>query len=285
MSKSPINGNVREIQVSPVRVTYNGVDLGFLVEGTEVNIETQLADIVADAHAKTVLDRVNIGMVGTVKIKIAQLTADKIKAAFPYSTIVTSGPSKALLFGNAVGERDLDRAAALILHPVNKAEADLSGDWKCWLAVPNGSAAITYDAENQIGIEATFNVYPDLSKPESHQFCVYGDPTLGITAAQVGAITFVGTGDGTVGSTSTNDSTTKTETITATCIKKVVGGGKFEVIGSISGAMGVALVGSQFYSRSANPSQSEISFKISAGLVDFEEGDAFTIPTVAASYA
>jgi len=285
MSKSLINGNVREIQVTPVRVTYGGNDLGFLVEGTEVNIETQLADIVADAHAKTVLDRVNIGMVGTVKIKIAQLTAEKIKAAFPYSTIVTSGPNKLLLFGNSVGERDLDRAAALILHPVNKAEADLSGDWKCWQAVPNGSAAITYDAENQIGIEVTFNVYPDLTKPMSHQFCVYGDPSLGITASSVGSVTFSGVGNGTLGSTATNDSTTKTETFTATCIKKVVGGGKFEVIGSLSGSMGVATVGSQFYSRSANPSQSELSFKISADLTDFEEGDAFTIPTVAATYA
>jgi hypothetical protein len=71
---------------------------------------------------------------------------------------------------------------------------------------------------------------------------------------------------------------TKTETITLNCIQAIANSGKFEVIGSLSGYLGLATVGSGF-------SSPQISFLINDGASDFIVSDSFTIATVASNYA
>jgi len=283
--KATITGDLKKIKLSPARFKYKGVDLGYCVNGADIEIKDKKAEIKADAFGDIAVNRVNVGVELTAVVKLAQLTVDSIKAAWPYSQIVGTGPTKAVIFGNKVGDNDLDLAGLLNVHPLNKIDADLSDDWTFWLAVAVGEGKLTYDAKNQITLEVKINIYPDTTKPESYMFGIYGDPATGVVAATGGPATFLGTGNGTLTGIGVNNNTTKTETWTATCIKAVTNGGIFEVIGSVSGARGNARVGSVFYSNPTNPGASELQFTINDGLIDFAEGDAFTIPTVAANYA
>jgi len=60
----------------------------------------------------------------------------------------------------------------------------------------------------------------------------------------------------------------------------VTNGGKFEVVGSLSGPLGLATVGTPFVAFG-----SQISFTINDGTTDFVVGDVFTVATTAANYA
>jgi hypothetical protein len=283
MSKATISGDVKTFDLGPGRLKLNGVDIGFTMGGVEVSAKYMKGDLTADYFGKVAVDRVNIGSEFTIKTKLAQITAESFKKAFPYASIVGT-TVKTVLFGNNVGEHDIDIAAPLVFHPVNRLETDLTHDWTFHLVLANGESAIKYDAENQISLDVTFQVYPDLSKPDKSMWAIYGDPSQGAVSASAGAPVFVGAGNGTLDTIVLNSAKAVTETVTATCIATALNGGIFEVIGSVSGSMGNARVSNTFYSDTANPPQSKIQFMIHDGTADFALGDSFTIAVTAANY-
>ncbi len=91
-------------------------------------------------------------------------------------------------------------------------------------------------------------------------------------------------GNGTLGTITVSDSYTLTETWAAVCIKAVTDGGLFAVSGSVSGAKGVAQVGSTFHSNIINTANSEVNFILNDGATDFAVGDSFTFTTTAKQY-
>jgi hypothetical protein len=86
----------------------------------------------------------------------------------------------------------------------------------------------------------------------------------------IGTIGGTRTGNGTLTAIEASP-TAVTETWTLTCTATATNGGTFSVVGSVSGSVGSATVGTAF-------THSKITFLLSDGTVDFASGDTFTIP-------
>lgn len=266
------------MELTPMRVTYDGVDLGGTLEGVTVSIETDKAEIKADQFGTSPLDKRATGLKVTVKTTLSEIQLkDNVKVLFPHQSLITSGPNKAMYFTNPVGASDIAVAKVLVLHPLSKADADKSGDFKCYLACADEKIEAKFTADKQVGYAVTWTIYPDTSVVPA-RYLFMGDPTIGLVAATAGSPVLTGTGNGTMTGVSVFSGTTVTETITATCVTAVANGGVFNVNGSVSGPLGLATVGVAFVT-------SKIAFTINDGSTDFIVGDAFTVATTAANYA
>ena len=266
-----------KMELTPMRVTFKGVDLGGTLGNAAVNIEFTKAEIKADQSGETVRDRRTSGLNITMTTELAEIKNKDIwKVVFPHARLVTSGGNKQMYFENNIGDSDLANSGILLLHPLSLADADLSGDFKFFKACADAKSEIIYGPTEQAKLKIIWNILPDDSVIPN-RFFVHGDPTIGLVAASAGSPVFVGTGNGTMTSVAVYSGVTKTETITATCIAAVANGGIFQVSGSLSGPLGNATVGSNFVSP-------EISFIINDGTTDFIVGDAFTVATTASNY-
>jgi hypothetical protein len=265
------------MELTPMRVNFNGVDLGGTLGNVVVSAKYSKAEIKSDQSGETVRDRRTTGVEITVTTEIAEIQLkDNWKVVFPHANLVTSGLNKMIYWTQSVGDSDLARSAILILHPLSKADADLSGDYKFFKACSIAESEITYGPGDQARLKIVWNILPDDSvNPE--RFMIHGDPTIGLVAASAAAPVYVGTGNGTLTGVSVFSGFTKTETITATAIHSALNDGIFQVSGSLSGPLGNATVGVGF-------SSPVIAFTINDGSTDFVIGDQFTIATTAANY-
>lgn len=281
MPVSYSNVNPANLELTPMRVTFNGVDLGGTLGNVLVTPKYVKAPLMADQYGKTVLDRRVSAVEITVTTELAEvLNKDNWKVVFPHAKEVTSG-TKLIQWVNAIGDSDLSHSAQLLLHPLSKADADLTENYLFYKACSSAESEITYSPEGQAKLKIVWNILPDTSVSPA-VFFIYGDPAVGLVAATAGSPSFTGTGNGTMGSVVAYSGITKTETITATCVTAVANGGIFFVSGSLSGALGLATVGISFIPVSPDPAV--ISFTIADGSTDFVVGDQFTVATVAANY-
>jgi hypothetical protein len=269
------------MELSPCRVTFKGVDLGGTLKNVVVRTEYDKADILADQSGTTVRDRRVSGLRIQVETVLAEIRNKDIwKAVFPHAREVTSGPNKQMYFENDVGDSDLLKSGILLLHPLSLVNADLSGDFKFFKATADAKSEYVFSPTEQAALKIIWNILPDDSVlPE--RFLIHGDPTIGMVAPTVGAPSFVGTGNGTLTGAAVYPGFTRTESIIATCVTAVTNGGVFEVHGTLSGPLGLATVGVGFV---APADEQVISFTINDGSTDFVVGDQFTLATVAGNY-
>lgn len=271
------------LELSPVRVNFNGVDLGATLGNAVLSVAYGKAELKADQLGDTVIDRRVSGLTITLTTELAEINLkDNWKAVFPHARLITSGPNKQMYFESRIGDSDVANAFPLIIHPLSRANADLSGDHKFFLACASAESEITYGPNDQAKLKIVWNILPDLSVTPA-RFYVHGDPGIGLVAAVAAAPVYAGTGNGTMTAVTAYSGITKTETITATLVTAVANGGVFAVSGSLSGALGLATVGASFIPTTPDPSV--ISFTINDGTTDFVVGDSFTIATTAANYA
>lgn len=267
------------MELTPMRVTFNGTDLGGTLSNVVISMKYNKSPIKADQYGDTILDQRVSGQEFLVTTELAETElAANWKVVFPQSNLVTSGGNKQNYFDMRIGDGDLARSAILILHPLSRANADLSGDFKFFKATATGESEVTYSPTGQAKLKIVWRVYPDTSATPA-KFFVHGDPAIGLTAASASAASFSGTGNGTMGSITVYSGFTVSEVVTATCVTAAANAGTFNVNGSITGPMGLATVGVSFV-----PANSRISFTIADGSTDFIVGDAFTVTTVAANY-
>lgn len=267
------------MELTPMRVTYKGVDLGGTLGNVKVKVKYGLADIKADQLGETILDRRTSSLEISIETELTEvLKKDNWKVVFPHAALVTSGPNKQIYFYNNVGDSQYASAGLLNLHPLSKADGDLSEDYNFGKAVCSAESELVYGPKEQVRLKAVWTIYPDTGVVPA-SFGTFGDPSIGRIAAVAGSPVLTGTGNGTMGSISVFSGVTKTETITATCIHTSTGptAAIFEVVGSLSGALGNARTGVGFVSP-------VIAFTIAEGGTAFVAGDAFTISTTAANY-
>lgn len=268
----------QNMELTPCRVTYKGVDLGGTLDNVVVRPGFTKAEIKADQSGETIRDRRVSGLNIQVETALAEVQLKDIwKVVFPHAKLVDGGlAGKQMYFQAAVGDSDLAQSGELILHPLSKANADLSGDHKFFKAVASAESEFVLSPTDQAKLKIVWNILPDDSvSPE--RFYLHGDPAIGLVNALAGAPGFVGTGDGTMTGVGVVNGVTKTETITAVCVTTAANGGVFFVSGSLSGPLGLATVGVGF-------SSPVISFLINDGATDFILGDTFTVATTAANY-
>ncbi len=259
-----------------MRVTYKGVDLGATLDNVVVTPKIGVAAINADQLGTTIVDHRVSGYDISVTTSLAEVQLkDNWEVIFPYAQLVTSGGNKQMYFDSQIGDSALANAGILILHPLSKSNADLSGDYKFFKVTAMPETEITYSPTGQAKMKVTFHVYPDFTVSPV-RFFVYGDPSIGLVAASASGATFSGTGGGTIGSISAGSSAAS-ELITIKCVGAVAAAGNFSVTGSVSGVFGVAVVGVAF-------SSNKINFTLTDGSPDFAVNDQYTITTVAANY-
>lgn len=274
------------MELTPVRVTYKGVDLGGTLSGAVIAPKFSKADIKADQLGSgTTLDRRVNGLSITVTTELSEVQKkENWKVVFPHAKLVDGGiAGKSVYFQSAVGDGDLSNSGLLVLHPLSLPDADKSGDLNFYKAVASAESEITYGPDNQATLKIVWNVLPDTSVQPA-KFMLYGDPAIALTAAIAAAAVPGGgnVGNGTVTGVTAYSGVTKTETITMTAVTAVLNGGVFAVSGSLSGALGLATVGLSFTPTGGDPGV--ISFTINDGATDFAVGDSFTIATTASNY-
>lgn len=273
---SSANVTPSNIILSPMRVKFNGVDLGGTDGGVEFSASTKTADIKTDQTGDEAISSVVMASMYEVKMTLAEVKKkENWKVAFPFAKLVTSGQQKAIHLENVTGQDLLQYGQQLLLHPLQNDDAVLDEDILCYKAVPVAASQVKFEHGKQAGLQLTFKIYMDTSTTPA-RYVHFGDPAVAAVAASLTQQGFVGTGNGTASGLSAG-SKAVTESITATCIKASADGGIFEVIGGVSGALGNARVGVAFTSQYAN-------FTINDGAVDFVEGDVFTFSSVAANY-
>lgn len=283
MTTSNANVTTTNMELTPVRVNYKGVDLGGTLDNVALSVAYTKAEIKADQLGETILDKRVSGLNITITTALAeQKLKDNWKVVFPHAKLITDGPNKALLIDSQVGDSDLARSGVLLLHPLSLPDSDLSQDHKFFKATSTAESEISFGPTEQTKIPVIWMAYPDTAFTPA-RFYFHGDEAVGLVDATADAAVPGGgdTGDGTVGSVSVFTGITVDETITLTCVTAVGNGGVFDVNGSISGPLGLATVAVGF--TAVNPAV--IAFTISDGAADFIVGDSFTIVTNAGNYA
>jgi hypothetical protein len=270
------------IQLTPCRVTFNGVDLGGTEGGVTINPKYKISDITVDQYGDTVVDGVVSGQHYNTKFVLAESKfLPNWKVAFPHAKLLTGNTN--VYFDMQIGDKLSNHAFPLILHPLSNVDADLSGDLLCYKAVAMSATEIKFGHDKQIGLSVEMTILPDTSVVPA-RFVMLGNPANGIVSAiAAAAVAGANTGNGTITGQAPSNQFTKTEVITVLCVG-ASGGNDFAVSGSVSGALGTFHVGAVAGNTHAFIS-SPLSFTMTQGATEFAYGDSFTIATTAANYA
>lgn len=286
--KPTLSGNPTSFLVTAAQVLFDGVDIGF-VSGVKGKVKAETTEVKTDQLGKTTVNDYDVGTTITVEMMMDQISAFQLKQAYTFGTLIGSGASQRISWGNPIGGDYYSLAKTLVIRPTVDDTSDTTRNFQFFKAAPIGDSEISFTPDKKAQIKVTFKCYPDLTQPNGQWFGSFGDQTAGtLTPSSVGTVVpgEGNVGNGTVGSSSTSDAFTKTENWVATCIALLTSPNRavFSVVGSVTGARGNATTGTAFHSNSTSPSNSEINFTISEGGTIFAIGDTFTIPTVAANY-
>lgn len=168
------------MELSPMRVTFDGLDLGGTLGNVVVSAKYAKSNILADQSGSTVRDRRVSGIEITVTTEIAEVQfKNNWKVVFPHATKLGSGnlAGAAIDFKENMGDSDLSHAAALVLHPLSKADSDVSADFTFFKAVASAESSITYGPNEQARLKIVWNILPDESVTPN-KFMRFGDPAV-----------------------------------------------------------------------------------------------------------
>lgn len=283
MSGSFAAVNPANMELSPMRIKFDGTDVGGTLGTVKLNIDYKKTPLKADQMGDTDLDYAVSGMALTLETMFAETIAKRLwKIAFPNADLLTGNVG--VNFVSSIGQRDLALAKALIGHPLSLADGDLSRDINIYKAIAAGKSDVVYGPSGQQAIKVLWRLLPDTGVVPA-RFLFHGDPANGIVAASAGSPSFSGTGNGTVTLVSAMNGFggTLTENIVITCVGSS-SGNNFYVAGSLSGPLGefhIAAAAASTYAFSC----ARIAFTLTQGSTQFVTNDAFTIATVASNYA
>lgn len=286
MAKPAISGLPGSIFVSSAALLVNGVDVG-LISNVKIDIKELTTEVMTDQLGKMPANDFYVGHVASGECTFDEFTAIKMKTAFPQAQLITSGGASKLSFGKQIGYDYRSLAKQFQIVPTSDDTSYSGRHFTFNLGIFIGEAAIEYGPSKKLVFKTKMKFYADTTQAAGQWIGYMGDAAAGtfVPASAGSAVAGGGNvGNGTVGLITVTDQYTKTESWTLSCIHASVNSGLFAVSGSLTGARGVATVGSSYHSNSLLPSNSEINFTINDGTTDFAVGDSFTIATVAANY-
>lgn len=286
MAKPSISGLPQSIFVSSAALIVDGVDVG-LISNVKISNKELTTAVNTDQLGKMVVNDFYVGHEASGECTFDEFTAVKMKKAFPQANLINNAGVYRLTFGKQIGYDYLSLAKEFVIIPTSDDTTYKGRNFKYWKGIFVGEAESEYGPDKKLVFKAKMKFYPDTTKPAGEWLGFFGDPAAGALVPSSAAAAVPGggnVGNGTVTGISTTDGFTKTETWTLTCIAAVLNGGLFSVTGSVTGARGVATVGSAYASNVLVPANSEIFLTINDGATDFAVGDSFTIATTAAQY-
>ena len=238
MSTSTANVTVTNIPLSPMRVTWGGVDIGGTTGDVTLTKKTLMSPIMVDQYGKTEVEYKVSGYQYSIKFTLAEvLNKANWKLIYP-SDLYSSTGTGIIATQMNIGDSMYSKAVPMILHPLEKPNGDLSEDYNMAKVISTQASEVKYGPEKQTGLAVEIHIFPNLGVSPP-LFMTFGDPTISLTPASAAAATpGSNTGNGTIGSEAAYSGITLSETITVLCVDST-SGNKFSVQGSLSGALGV----------------------------------------------
>ena len=165
------------MELTPMRVTYNAIDLGGTLGNVTVETKYTKSDIKADQLGTTVLDRRVSGFEAKVSFEIAETeNFSNWKVVFPHSTKKIIGGT-AIDFESKVGDSDISNSFVLLLHPLSRPNSDLTHDYTFTLACASAESSLVYSPTGQLKMKVVMNILPDTSVTPA-KFYRHGDPAV-----------------------------------------------------------------------------------------------------------
>lgn len=135
------------------RITFGGIDLGHTLDGVEITIARETADVVVDRYGSTPVDKVITGTLATAKFKMAQWDDRQWDTAIPEGQNIDTATLDQTAFGTDSGYSLRADAKQLVIHPLKYNNADLSHDVTFYLAVNTNDVVLPYKVSDQLAIE------------------------------------------------------------------------------------------------------------------------------------
>jgi hypothetical protein len=168
------------MELTPMRVSLDGNDLGGTLGNVVISTKYVKSAILADQSGSTVRDRRVSGLEITVTTELTQIqNKDLWMVVFPHATMSGTGHGSmaAIDFKENMGDGDLSKALELKLHPLSKADSDVSSDYTFFKAVASAESSVTYGPNEQARLKIVWNILPDESATPN-KFFRYGDPAI-----------------------------------------------------------------------------------------------------------
>lgn len=147
----------------PCTIVFNGVNLGHTLEGVDVSVEREFAEVHVDRHGSTPIDKVLTGTHAMLKFKLAQPTWTQLDIAMPEtSSYDGSGTNDRIDIGGDAGYSLRADAKLLVIHPMFR-QGDLSADVTFYKAVSIENVELAYKIDEQRVVEVTMIALVDES--------------------------------------------------------------------------------------------------------------------------
>lgn len=166
--------NALQVELGPVDVSINGVDIGHQKGGAEVTYEPEYHEVTVDKYGNTPVEARLMGERLTVKVRFAEYTIDNLKKAMPQGTFAGAANARMTL-GKSAGARATDSAVQLVLHPHDKGTRE--DDLVLHKAYPIGSVTLNHTIEDDKIIEVEFLALIDENKADGNYLGLIGDST------------------------------------------------------------------------------------------------------------
>lgn len=129
-------------------VTLGGVDLGHIVEGTELEIERELTMVKTDIYGNTPVDYVLSGQKAKIKMKLAEITPNILSYLVPESDYDVGAADDQIHFGSKSGYSLRQDALQLVITPQG-GNSDGNLTITLFKAVQTGNVTLAYKIDEQ----------------------------------------------------------------------------------------------------------------------------------------
>lgn len=134
-------------------ITFGGINLGHTLDGVEITIARDIADVVVDRYGSSPVDKVIVGTSAKAKFKMAQWDDRQWDTALPEGQNIDTATLDQTGFGTDAGYSLRQDAKVLNIHPLKYAVGDLSHDITLYLCVQTGDVVLPYKVKDQLAIE------------------------------------------------------------------------------------------------------------------------------------
>lgn len=147
----------------PCQILFNGVDLGHTLDGVEVTVERDFADVNVDRYGKTPIDKILTATRAMIKFKLAQPTWRQLDMSMPEtSSYDGAGSNDRIDIGGDAGYSLRQDAKQMVVHPLLR-PGDFSADVTFYRAVSVDNIALAYKVDQQRVVEVTMIALVDES--------------------------------------------------------------------------------------------------------------------------
>jgi len=165
--------SITNVKLGPCSVTFNGDDLGHTKGGVTVSYEPEYYDIQVDKYGTSIAEKVLVGENMTVTVPLAESTISNFAIAIPAGI---NGTTK-LTIGTDAGERMLQYAKQLVLHPLANEVSDLDEDVVIYKAIVSEGIEFKYVVDGERVAEVVFQALIDETKLSGNRLGLIGDST------------------------------------------------------------------------------------------------------------